>query len=287
MRIYGSEPRFQMISLAEDTLSGGDSGQVDTLSSDIGDTADTSIETPEEPSYFHTMKIPGENGEEEVLNFKDPKELTDRYLANRLRRADYTKKTQALSEKEREWQKKISDYEEREQMLTRTSNKYEKFNQLLGDLTPREMQELANSLSSRKKPDDPRYKELRTELDSIKQEREERLRQERLKQKEEQDREKYDSAHKYLKGFYSDYDPEAVMKYRDELMNADPSQAHQKLMETFYYASRGKATLRPPDPQGQPRTSVSGGKTSTPGTKKMSTAEARQAAAQALEHLEE
>ena len=287
MRIYGNEPRFQMISLEEDNLSGGAVGQVDTISEPGGEITDTSIETPAEPTYFHTMKIPGVNGEEEVLNFKDPKELTDRFLENRLRRNDYTKKTQELAQQRKEWEKKISDYDEREQMLTRTSNKYTKFNELLGNLTPREMQQLIEQLPNRGKPEDPRYKELKTEIDSFKQEREAAARAERLKQKEAQDNEKYESAHKYLKGFYSDYDSEAVMKYRDELMNADPAMAHQKLLETFYYANRGKAGLKPADPAGPPRTAVSGGQSSLPGTKKLSTKEAQQQAMIALDRLEE
>ena len=282
MRIFGNEPRFQMISLEEDNLSGGADGQVSAMSDDVG-SADTSTEPVEEPQYFHSITIPGKDGgEDEVLNFKDPKELSDRYLENRLRRADYSRKTEALANDRKSWEKKIAEYEEREQMLTRTSNKYNQFNELLGDLTPAEMQEVVNSLSSRKQPDDPRYKELKSELDSFKKERDEANRIKRLEQKKAADAESFNAAHKYLKGFYGDYDSESVMKAYEELMSADPSMAHQRLAETMYFATKGRAANKPSDPGGPPRTTVGSRQSATPTGAKKTFAEAQREAIEAL-----
>ena len=279
MLFNGNGPRSQSIHLAEDTGSdGGIEQAVSVEASAIPDTpADTSVVAPTE-EYFHTMTIPGDNGEDEVLNFKDPKELSDRYMQNRFRRADYTKKTQELSSQRKGYERDMDALRAKETSLTNLSNKYSEFDGMFADVNAQQMKQIADQVRGVTEKQTPEMKELNNRLQAI--EKKEQAEQKRVdaESRKNRDSETFESKGRYLKTHYDDYEHEGVMKAYEQLNSAEPEMAHQAILEMLYFANKGKGSqAKPEDPQGPPRTKTAGRNVGAP-TKPMTIREAKQAA---------
>lgn len=283
MLFNGNGPRCLMFHLVEDTGADGGIEQAESVEvSAIPDTsADTSVETPAE-EYFHTMTIPGENGEDEVLNFKDKKELSDRYMQNRFRRSDYTKKTQELSNQRKSYERDMDALRAKETSLTNLSNKYSEFDGMFADVNAQQMKQIADQVRGITEKQTPEMKALTDRLQAI--EKKEQAEQKRIdaEGRKKRDSETFESKGRYLKTHYDDYEHEAVMKAYEELNSAEPEMAHQAILEMLYYANKGKGSqVKSEDPMGPPRTKTAGRNVGA-ATKPMTIKEARQAAMEAV-----
>lgn len=275
--LYGFRPRFSLLCLEEDN---GASGAIEQASSvEAQPVMDTPIEAPSEPEYFHSITIPGDNGsDDEVINFKDPKELSDRYLQNRFRRADYTKKTQELSEQRKQYEKDLEAFRAKETSLTNLSNKYNEFDNLFKDVSAEQMQKIVQQLNGQRAKQTPEMKALEERLKSIEAKEQAEQKKIEAEQKKKAEMETFNSRGRYLKTHYDDYDHDSVMKMYEELNSVTPEAAHQAILEMLYFAGKGKGSLtKPGDPQGPPRTKIAG-RGVTPPEKPMTLDEAKQAA---------
>lgn len=285
--LNGEWPRIGMVCLEEDTAPSGATGQsespsveeVSAIMSEAGEaTAEPATETPQE-SYFHSITIPGETeGEDEVLNFKDAKELSDSYMRNRFRRSDYTKKTQSLAEQRKEYERQQAALLEKETMLTRTSNQFNEYDSLLKTLTPEQFNKFVDQVKGVTKTQNPELKALQEKMSALENEKKEQARATALQKKKEDQRGRFESKGRYLKSQYEDYNHEDIMKAYEELNNVSSEEAEQKVLEFLYYASKGRGSSTPPaDPAGPVRTRVSSTSAGAP-TKAMSLDEAKAAA---------
>lgn len=281
MLFNGEGPRCQELHLDLDGGDNGDSGAIEQAASVEAPSTDTPTEAPAE-EYFHTITIPGDGGDDEVLNFKDPKELSDRYVQNRFRRSDYTKKTQELAEQRKAFQSQQEALLAKETSLTNLSNKYTEFDSMFKDIDAQQMQQIVQQIQGIKKSDlPPEFREMKDEIDSIKKEKAKAEKQRASEERKKQERQTFESRGRYLKTHYDDYEHESVMEAYDKLNSASPEEAHQAILEMLYFANKGRGLqARPENPQGPPRTKSAG--RSLPPEKSMTLREAKQAAIESL-----
>lgn len=285
--LNGEWPRIGMVCLEEDNMPSGASGQASepsveevsaVMSAADSAPAETSEAAPAE-SYYHSLTIPGEEGaDDEVLNFKDPKELSDSYMRNRFRRSDYTKKTQALADQRKDFEKQQAALLEKETMLARTSNQFNEYDSLLKTLTPQQFNEFVNQVKGVTKEKNPEVEALKERLDAMTEKEKAAERKQALSKKKEAQLGRFESSGKYLKSQYGNYDHDSVMESWNKLNDVQPEMAEQAVLEMLYFANMGRGSSAPAgDPSGPPRTRVAGKSASTP-DKPMSIREAKAAA---------
>ena len=280
LNLYGYEPRTILTCLESDNMLGGDPGpaaepSVEPIVMDNPEPAEPVSMDPEPVDYYHSITIPSESGDDEVLNFKDGKELNDKFLENYLRQSDYTKKTQSLAEQRKQFEQKEASFSERETALMRMQNQSSKYQELIEALPEAQFQKLLQEVQGKTPaPETDESRRLKAvEARYQAEDREKASVERKAKQKE-----RFDARGRYLKSQLSDYDHEATMKSYDAMMNVSDEMVEQSVLEMLHYASKGKGAVpAPADPQGPARTrSGSGG--IAPAQKVMSIEEGRLAA---------
>jgi hypothetical protein len=283
MLFNGERPRCLNVCLDLDGGDNGASGVVEQATSVESSVPDTPVEAPATPEYFHTITVPGDNGaDDEVLNFKDQKELSDRYLQNRFRRADYTKKTQELGKQRKAYESDLEALRAKETSLTNMSNKYSEFDSMFTDVDDRQMRQIVEQVRGVTKQTSPELKEINAKLKAIEDREKADKKRADATERKNRDNETFNSRGRYLKSHYSDYDHEATMKAYEELNGASPEMAHQAILEMLHFAGKGRGSLiKPEDPSGPVRTKSSG-KSVSPSGKSKTIQEARQEALKSL-----
>ena len=284
LNLNGYGPRLNMICLEADNISGGDSGQAidpsaTPVEQDTSGAAEPVSMDPDTTDYYHSLTIPNESGDDEVLNFKDSKELDDKFLENYLRQSDYTKKTQSLAEQRKQFEAKEASFSERETALMRMQNQSSKYQELIEALPEAQFQKLLQEVQGKSVgPETEESKRLKAVEARFQTEDREKASAERKTKQTD----RFNAKGRYLKTQYSDYDHEAIMKDYEALMNAPEEMVEQSVLELLYNASKGKGAVpTPADPAGPARTR-SGVGGITPVRKVMSIEEGRQAALNAL-----
>jgi len=260
LNLNGSEPRLHMISLDADNLSGGDIGQGPdpSVTPVEPDNLGKSISIDPEPTdYYHSLTIPNESGDDEVLNFKDSKELDDKFLENYLRQSDYTKKTQSLARQREQFEAKEASFSERETAMTRLQNQLAERQELIEALPEDQFQKLLQEVTGKAAAQAP---ELPPEVKALIEKGKEDDRIKASADRKSKQAERFNATGRYLKTQFDDYDHDPLMADYDKLMNTSPETVEQSVLELLYYARKGKgASPAPADPQGPARTRSGGG----------------------------
>lgn len=195
------------------------------------DTGQGEITAPEEgqaePLYQYHFE-----DEDEPRIFATKDELDKFFRDHALRHRDYTKKTQSVAEQRKAIERERQKFDTEYQSFLQAKSRIDKYQEFLKQ-NPHVEKQLAQLMKQPRPQGDPRYDELKKELDSFKQEREtEKQRQEREQAKEK--------AFELMSGRYQDFNRKEVEAMLEEFRETPPGGEAERLIELLYYANKGR-----------------------------------------------
>lgn len=183
-------------------------------------------------SPFHTYKW--DDGKEDVFN--NPDELNRFIKEGALRHSDYTRKTQQIAESRKMLEQRMKDYENKERAFNESAPEIMKMDQWL-KANPQVRDRIAEEM--RGSTANPEFKKLLEEAINPLNEKLSKYEEAEAKRREDAERNRaFDS----VAGRYSDFDRSRIEQTIQRLQEVPPEMSLESLVETLYYAEKGRTT---------------------------------------------